>query len=259
MGFWGWTGALDDNGLYTAAEVQYLVFDAEDENAALNAVFAEAPKEFNGLFLDSISYDERINETNHVVKVVYKGANGGIGLDINAGSFSFTTSGGTQKLKQSLQTKGRYPEEAPDMYGAIEYDGDEVAGVDVIRPSSDFSESRVVAKVTTAYRKKLAALTGKVNSKTFKGYAPGEVLFLGANASGKKGQPVEITYGFSASPNLVDFKIGGIEVAECDGWDYAWVTYEKKLSANSLVKKPTAVYVEKVYERADFRALGLGR
>ena len=43
------------------------------------------------------------------------------------------------------------------------------------------------------------------------------------------------------------------------GWEYLWVRYEdaEDAAANALVKKPTAAYVEKVYEEGDFAGLGI--
>ena len=53
-----------------------------------------------------------------------------------------------------------------------------------------------------------------------------------------------------------DFK-KAINVDSKDGWDYLWVKYEDEVSEEkkNLVKKPVAVYVEKVYERKNFALL----
>ena len=58
----------------------------------------------------------------------------------------------------------------------------------------------------------------------------------------------------------MNLHVGDIVVASKKGWEYLWVRYEdaEDDAANVLVKKPTAAYVEKVYEDGDFSVLGLG-
>ena len=116
--------------------------------------------------------------------------------------------------------------------------------------------------MTTAYKKRLAELTGTVNNGKFKGYAPGEVLFLGASGSrrGKHSDDDwEITFRFAVSPNRENLKIGDLTIKEKLGWDYLWVRYADEVSSDqkSLVKKPESAYVERVYQAADFGGLGI--
>ena len=70
----------------------------------------------------------------------------------------------------------------------------------------------------------------------------------------------EITYNFSVQRNQTDLDIGGITVATKRGWDYLWVRYEDQISSDSksVLKKPVAVYIEKVYYGTDFTSLGIG-
>ena len=44
------------------------------------------------------------------------------------------------------------------------------------------------------------------------------------------------------------------------GWEYLWVRYAdaEDATAKALVKRPVAVYVEKVYDVGDFGLLGIG-
>jgi len=67
----------------------------------------------------------------------------------------------------------------------------------------------------------------------------------------------EITHRFSASPNKTGLTIGDITGIEKKGWEYLWVRYAdaEDTAAKTLVKKPAAVYVEKVYEEGDFSVL----
>ena len=64
----------------------------------------------------------------------------------------------------------------------------------------------------------------------------------------------------SASPNQTGLTVGDITNIDKKGWEYLWVYFEDKedSAAKMLVKRPIAVYVEKVYEDGDFSQLGAG-
>jgi hypothetical protein len=192
---------------------------------------------------------------------------------------SFDTGGATQHITQAIPIGGgnsldferRFPDTATNMSGAIGMDGDSVQGVDIVVPQLNWNESYDVPwqYVTTAYIKKLSSLTGTVNNATFRGFDAGEVLFLGASGSQQwdsdKGDgPWNLSYKFVAAANQGSDKtypaitIGSISGIEKDGHDYLWVRYEDDVTNNSLIKKPKAVYVDKVYGRANFNDLGIG-
>ena len=67
--------------------------------------------------------------------------------------------------------------------GAIGVTADGVEGVDITVPVYQFSETHYFsdAQVTGAYKGAIFSCTGKTNAGAFKGFAPGEVLFLGAS------------------------------------------------------------------------------
>jgi hypothetical protein len=69
----------------------------------------------------------------------------------------------------------------------------------------------------------------------------------------------EITYRFAVSQNRSSFTVGGIAVATKLGWDYLWVRYADEVddALKQVVKKPVAVYIEKVYYGTDFSGLGI--
>ena len=100
----------------------------------------------------------------------------------------------------------------------------------------------------------------RVGIKAHKGLAAGECLFLGASGSKRGEDDWEITYRFAASPNRSSISVGPITVASKKGWEYLWVRYadEEDAGSNTLVKKPIAAYVERVYEEGNFAALGVG-
>jgi hypothetical protein len=89
------------------------------------------------------------------------------------------------------------------------------------------------------------------------------VLFLGAsgNRSGNHSDDAwALTFRFAASPNRQDLTVGAITGIAKDGWDYLWVQYGNAVDADAqaLIRSPVAAYVERVYPRGDFTALGIG-
>ncbi len=83
-------------------------------------------------------------------------------------------------------------------------------------------------------------------------------MFLGASGSLRSQEDWEITFRFAASPNVTGLVIGDIAGIDKKGWEYLWVRYADAEDQNVLVKKPIAVYVERVYEEGDFSLLGIG-
>lgn len=253
-------------------EIPYLVFEARDEDAALSAARTKAASHsVSGMKLESVEIMERINGDTWKVKATYADEDGETDDDDDDGeeetsSFAFDTGGGTMHRNQSLRTVSKIPNDAPDFHGAIEVDNEgNVNGVDVTMPVLNFTETHTMvgSRVSTAYKKAVAALTGTVNKSAFRGFAAGEVLFLGATGtkrSKKPNAPWEITFRFAVSPNQSGLSVGKLKIASKRGWDYLWVRYADKVSDNkrNIIKEPVAAYVEQVYPEGDFGNLGLG-
>lgn len=264
------TEKVNAEGEVVEIEIPYLVFDAADEDAALAAAHATAAaRTVTGMALESVEVDERVNESTWRVKAAYapdsSSEGGGGGQEEDSFSTSFDTGGGTMHMNQSLGTVSKTPNDAPDYGGAIGVDGEgNVAGVDVTMPVFNFQETHTLSGtvVTDAWKKKVAALTGTVNSAAFRGFAAGEVLFLGASGSKRSKKASvkwEITFRFAVSANRTGLRVGDLNIEQKRGWDYLWVSYKTAVAANgkSLVKKPSAAYVEKVYPDGDFGTLGI--
>ena len=262
---------VNAKGKVTEIEIPYIVFEAEDEDAALAAARSKAAsRTVEGMELDSVEVTERVNGNTWKVKAIYESEESGggddDGGDEETSSFAFDTGGGTMHRNQSLKTVSKTPSDAPDFNGAIEVDNEgNVNGVDVTMPVLNFTETHTMngSRVTTSYKKNIAALTGSVNSSGFRGFSAGEVLFLGASGtkrSKKANAPWEITFRFAVSPNQSGLSVGKLKVSQKKGWDYLWVRYADKVSQNkkNLIKEPVAAYVEQVYPYGNFGNLGLG-
>lgn len=159
--------------------------------------------------------------------------------------------------------------DAPDLGGAIGYDGDKIQGVDVFVPKMEWSRTVSKASLSFAYVLQVRSLVGKKNGAAFYGHAAGEALFLGASIQYSVGERWSVTHRFASQANEADVVITpgaeGITVPYARGWDYLWVRYEQKEVYDTdedkwvMTSVPAAAYVEEVYPDGDFTVLGIGR
>jgi hypothetical protein len=179
-------------------------------------------------------------------------------------SRSFDTTGGTQHLTQAY-AEARFGTGAPDQRRAIGVDSNGVNGVDIVVPQLQWQESYDVPNsyVTDGYIRGVSGITGTTNNAAFRGFEAGEVLFVGCSGSqewdDQKGRgPWSLSFRFVASKNVTGETIGDISGVAKKGHEYLWVRYEDAVDSNVLLKKPKAVYVNKVYRESSFSALGIG-
>lgn len=253
---------LDDQGVDQTAQLLYtVVFDfgeTVDEGVAYSVVHGTAPTLFRGLIKQRIQIAPRSGDQFRWDGTVDYGR---VEL-LKPGEgerFSFNTTGGTAHITQSLETVQTYGDDPPDCKGAIGVNGDSVEGTDITVPQSQFSVTRVVPAllITLEYHSLLEDLTGTVNAATFRGRPRGSVLFLGAQGDGEVGKDCEITFNFAHSKNATDLQIGDISGVAKEGWHYLWIRYKDEESGEELVKVPSSVHVERVYEYGDFAGLGI--
>lgn len=124
--------------------------------------------------------------------------------------------------------------------------------------------------ITTSYINTLYGLTGTVNNATFQGFASGEVLFLGADASDSDVDNDSISFAFSCAPNISNGVVGndntgagGITYSKL-GHDFLWAEYEgeedslpDKVGQDNTMRKLSKIHIERVYQFADFSLLGI--
>jgi len=257
---------LVTTGNNPSAELRYVIRGTNDDVQARAALAAASLATFNlngnGLFFlprDSLSIEP---VGDQLWEGVARYSNSAPQTDESV--FAFDTGGGTQHITQSLQTVGTYAPSgrvAPNFKGAIGVTADSVEGVDITVPVYQFSETHYLddALVTPAYKGTLFFLTGRVNSAPFKGFAPGECLFLGASGSKRGSGDWEINYRFATSPNVNGLAVGDIVGISKKGFEYLWVRYAdaEDSAAKALVKRPIAAYVEQVYPYGDLSLLGI--
>ena len=239
------------------AELIYVVQGTDDDLQVRALVAATAPTTYAGLKRDNFTL-ETFGAGIWECKVHY--------IEFSSESqFSFDTGGGTQHITQSranVQRQAAPGFVAPNFLGAIGVSNDRVDGTDIIVPVFNFTETHYLADalVDGAYKLALFHLTGKVNGNPFKGFAAGEVLFLGASGSKRGFDDWEITFRFAASPNAINLSLGAITGINKEGWHYLWIRFvdDEDVAAKSLIKRPVAAYVEQVYDYGNFSSLGIG-
>jgi len=245
------------------ATLRYWVTGEPDEFAAQGLIESVTPLQFGGLVRTNV----RVEPTGPEMwdgEITYALPQQSEIPQQGQPTFSFDTGGGTQHITQSLATVGTFAPvgiTAPNFKGAIGVTADNVEGVDIVVPVYQFSETHVLpdATVTDTYKAALMVMTGRVNSDIFRGFAAGSVLFLGAAGSKRGDGDWEITFRFAVSPNVGAITVGDITGISKKGWEYLWVRYEdaEDAGAQSIVKRPVAAYVERVYTELPFTTLGI--
>lgn len=256
---------LVTTGQNPSAELRFNIRGTNDDVQARTALAAAAPSTFDLNGTGLVFLPRETITIQPVGDLLWEGiVRYAVIPQTNESVFAFDTGGGTQHITQSLQTVGAYApggQVPPNFKGAIGVTADSVEGVDITVPVYQFSETHYIddAYVTPAYKGTLFALTGRVNSAPFKGFAPGECLFLGASGSKRGGGDWEINYRFAASPNVAGLVVGDIVGISKKGFEYLWVRYAdaEDSAAKALVKRPIAAYVEQVYPYGDLNALGI--
>lgn len=175
-------------------------------------------------------------------------------LDLGEVAWQFDTSGATTKLFVSRGTQ-RYPANAPDFKGAINCKTDrEVEGCDIVIPALKLSAQVRIPNTTNVRElaRELYLLTGTVCIDDFLEYEAGEMLFLGAQAQISNSQGTSLSVNFAVSFNEDGLQIGDIPNIIKEGHDFLWVRFKDSHDAGTLTRKPSAVYVERVYRRVSW-------
>lgn len=189
--------------------------------------------------------------------------------------YSFSTANGTKRIYAALEhvaSHGRLgaggvgPEQpAPDHRGLINVTENGVEGVDIIAPGAQFTISKKLRLITWGYFKRLLATTARTNDKVWGPFAIDECLCMGAtgrytNSDDQFPWALDVAFGFEPT-NEAAITIGDciVPAGEKHGWYYMWTEFEPQDDEDNkfLVKRPLAVHIERVYDRANFDLMRL--
>jgi hypothetical protein len=254
-------------GVNTSRVQHILAYEAWDDadrwpaiDDLIASVEATAPAVFQGSAVSDVSWDEDDENGRTVFRFTYDSGEPPESLL----RIAYDSTGGTVRARASKATTS-YPapgRTAPDYKNAIEVVGGEPQGVDVAIPAlkMTFKYKWPKGVITLADVRQLASVTGKVNDNTWYGFAAGELLFLGVTGEIDIAVANEVEYNFVASANA-ELSIGSwITGIVKQGHQHLWVAFEdfEDTSANRLVRRPLAAYVETIYGTTDFTAFGIG-
>jgi hypothetical protein len=165
------------------------------------------------------------------------------------------TSGGSWMLADpnSLGT-------GPNYKNAIGVTRDGVEGTDIFTPKFEFTWGQQVFPVNLPYLRRLRSGVAKTNDRKWRGFATGEVLYLGATGSCGPGNVWTLAHKFAVGENLEAVQLSpNLVVPGKKAWEYLWAAYGYDADPNVISQTPVAAYVEKVYRSVNFSSLGLGR
>ncbi|NMD86304.1 hypothetical protein HF882_06865 [Victivallis vadensis] len=262
------TGKID--WVLSEKEVGYLVTGVSKRDDARKEVLAKAPESEDALPLKSIRFEGFSGDEAMEFSVIYgalETTSGGNSDDEEEEpTVSFDCSGGTTHIVRSLNQRKLKSE--PNPGGMIGWNGKlgaeaEYSGVDVVSATmrETYTSRMKLSRLTTAYKRMLANLTGKVNSGVFKGWKPGEVLFLGASFSGSVSgsELITVTYNFAIQQNEENVPIfDGVRVNK-KGWEYLWTISRTVADPETKANRVEIqnAFVDQVYAQADFGQLKL--
>ena len=258
--------AIGREGGGSSNKREYYAFGYATESEAVTAVHAATsicPTFINNLPRDdnatqaeeiAVTNDATSSDWRVIVRWNLLGGTPQTGLN-----YSFSIGGGSFHRNYAI-AQIENGEDAPEVNGAINYDGEEVHGVTIpAQPSMEFTIERkkTAAQVTNAYLSTVSDLIYTVNDATFEDWAAGEVLFMGLTGSRTGDDEFTLNYKFGRNQNRTGQTIAGISGVAYNGWNYVWVRWAEKEANNAKGVEAKGVYVAKVHEDGDFSGLDL--
>ncbi len=243
---------------------KYQVHGTEDAEIAQALVLAASPAKWANLVRQDVKVDE-IGGGSWSVEVPY-GTTAADNEDDDEPEITWSFEIGTTTLHicQALEHIADYPDAtAPNHKGAISVDAEKnVQGTDIWVPTFTWEETHLFwpAEIANAaWIDKAESIVGHINQAPFRVWDRGELFLLGITGSSgtKREARVPVTFRFASSRTSVR-SAEGIPGVLKEGWHCLWWEYERKEENGHYISKPWAAHVERVYDYADYGALGLG-
>ena len=263
------------DGTCDSAEIPFFIINPDSKSAAISAAQTAAPSTYGNLPLAKLRFDGFDNDGNITVIAVYEKQDSGDGGydETDEPTVNFDCSTGTLHVTEPISQVCVYSADGPAESAAeaaaipIGWNGkfgseSEAAGVDISTGELKETYTKVLSRSTVtgdAWKRKIADLVGKVNSSSFKGWQPGEVMFLGASYSAplKGVTKVQVSFHFAIHLNESNVKVSGQTISSCDGYEYLWAISSDKAESGKLTKKVKKIYKAVVCQSASFSTLGL--
>ena len=258
----------DANLNVTEYEIKYFVLAPTSKDAALRTCFNQSPAKKGNLFRTKVRSEGYDKDGNLEVTVVYS-ANDNSSSSSNSTvdaepTISFSCGGGSKHMTTAIQQTVISGASAG---GAIGWNGKsgsdcEIAGVDV--PTAELTKTYTkvmrIRDITTNFERNVANMVGTVNSREFKGWKKGEVMFREMSYSAQKNDTkVVVSFSFAIHPNESGVKIPGTTHSfSKEGWQYVWMIPETEIDANGEPRvNVKGLYLATVCRYEDFNKLGI--
>jgi hypothetical protein len=182
------------------------------------------------------------------------GGGGGGGGNFVPGTIAWDTTGHTEHITQAFD-ESVFPDSEPSFEAAINVSGNSVEGIDVVRPAMRYSETWILPVSTAldpSFVNAVYRLTGTVNANQFRAFSPGEALFMGGRGQWQGDQPyVAVSFEFECRPNIEVILSPGLPgvMFQKKGWEYYWIRYQTDSQDGTLIRRPQAAYLNRIYEQ----------
>lgn len=272
-------------GKDNTADFGFMILSAADEFIALEAIDAYKPASVTVRGV-SLVYDEI--KLSHVecdiweadVKYIHPDKQKNEDDENNdSPQLSISTSGSSENITHSLASLRAYPEQAFGKHKqaiGVEKNAKgeiKIKGCSIIVPTMKIKVSAKIPRPADpfAFGRTLARKTGRTNRNTWQGFTKWELLFLGANITGKLREKWALDYEFEGSETINaddGFTIGGHGPIVKEGHAHLWVEWAQVpkggvyvhgigISGKEIVPEVVAVHIEQIYWDFNLGDIGL--
>jgi len=245
--------------------LMYVVQGTDDLATVRSTVDATAPATFDEKKIGPSYEVEEAGPSTWIVRVPYGPDDLTRRTSSDAAEQTFELSAETVNTQVSLATISKTPGSAPSfdqlVNVSVRNGRIQVDGADVLHPRYEFTLEKIYtnAVLSESKRKEWADQVGTVNAAILRQFAIATVLYMGQTGRRRGRGDWSVNHRFAYSPDRTDVTIGEHTVASVPGWAYLWVTYEEIEDevAHVIRSKPTAVYVERMYNTSNFTNFAL--
>ncbi len=261
--------ARDSNNKTTEYSMDYIVIGATTKDEALDAVFTEAPKTYNGLSFAGVSFSGYQDGALEISAKYQASSSASNNNGSQQDQFSWDISSNSQKIVKALglvACKALDGDDDDYKTLAIGWNGRKGAGCKIEGTNilagamrESFTIYKKFSQINNTYKRLINSCYGKVNSKGFKGWEAGEVLFVGVSSNGDTNRSAEIplTFNFAIRENKKKVEIANGTYASMEGWDTLNPIMDSAPSDDQLFPKVKAFLIHRVYYRTDLNKLGV--
>lgn len=246
--------------------IELLVTGTDDDFAVAAIMALELPlaikRPCGDVYRDGIDVEPDGYKRMYVTADYKEGTGDGSQLSPHAFTFNFDTQGGSVKMRLAKEHIATYeifkdgPQPGVFHRGAIDVREGHAEGTEVVIPGLKlgYSYKHRQGDVHEGFSRLLAGTIGKTNSKVWRTFQPGELLYIGGGGSDGEQNDSVVSYNFLAQPNESSVDVGGIAVTGgAKGHELVWAETVPDVDGDaSPISKASAVHVEQVYEEADF-------